>query len=41
MTTKFLSFHLIKWACIARAVKETGKPVTVVLTDFNNLVKTV
>ena len=40
MTTKQLRDHLIKWACIRRVVAETGKPVWVVLTSFNELMQT-
>jgi hypothetical protein len=39
MSGKFLSFHLMKWKIIQRIVAETGKPVTVALTEFNGLVR--
>jgi hypothetical protein len=39
MNAKQLIAHLIKWDCIRRVVAETGKPVWVVLTEFNRLVK--
>ncbi|HYU99900.1 MAG TPA: hypothetical protein VE977_13815 [Pyrinomonadaceae bacterium] len=39
MNTQQLRDHLMKWACIQRVVRETGKSVFVVLSDFNRLMK--